>query len=480
MPTVGGECSFHPAYNGNILVNAMAVGIARADRLFRSAAAGVGNAVVYVGSRTGRDGIHGATMASATFDDEAEQQRPTVQVGDPFTGKLLIEACLELMATDAIVAVQDMGAAGLTSSAFEMASKGGLGLELDLDRVPQRETSMSAYEIMLSESQERMLMVLRPGGEEAAAAVFGKWGLEFAVIGRLTDTGRMVLRQHGREAADLPIRPLADGAPEYDRPWTPTLPAPAVTVSPDNSDPMAALRTILGGPAGASRRWIWEQYDHTVMGDTVGGPGGDAAVVRIHGTGRGLALTSDCTPRYCLADPVEGGRQAVAEAWRNLTAVGAAPLAVTDNLNFGDPERPEVMGQFVGCIKGMGEACLELDSRSSRQCLALQRTNGGRAATPVVGAVACGRSARGRHGAAGAAASLCLVARRRGLSAARSGGDVEGREGPPPPSISPPKCKGISGAPNPRRVSRPAMTFRMRAARRGGRTMHWPAGSALL
>ncbi|MYE00061.1 MAG: phosphoribosylformylglycinamidine synthase subunit PurL, partial [Alphaproteobacteria bacterium] len=361
VPTVGGECSFHPAYNGNILVNAMAVGIAPADRIFRSAAAGVGNAVVYVGSRTGRDGIHGATMASAGFDDEAEQMRPTVQVGDPFTGKLLIEACLELMATDAIQAVQDMGAAGLTSSSFEMASKGGLGVEIDLDRVPQREEGMSAYEIMLSESQERMLMVLRPGGEEAAEAVFGKWGLEFAVIGRLTETGRMVLAQHGQRVADLPIRPLADGAPEYDRPWAATPPAAPVAVSPGNSDPNAALKTILGGPAGASRRWIWEQYDHTVMGDTVAAPGGDAAVVRIHGTGRGLALTSDCTPRYCLADPVEGGRQAVAEAWRNLTAVGARPLAITDNLNFGDPERPEVMGQFVGCIRGMGEACRALD-----------------------------------------------------------------------------------------------------------------------
>ena len=439
VPTVGGECSFHPAYNGNILVNAMAVGIAPADRLFRSAAAGVGNAVVYVGSRTGRDGIHGATMASAAFDDEAERKRPTVQVGDPFTGKLLIEACLELMATDAIVAVQDMGAAGLTSSAFEMASKGGLGLELDLDSVPQREVGMSAYEIMLSESQERMLMVLRPGGEEAAAAVFGKWGLEFAVIGRLTDTGRMVLTQHGRHAADLPIRPLADGAPEYDRPWTPTPPAPAAAVPANNSDPMAALRTILGGPAGASRRWIWEQYDHTVMGDTVGGPGGDAAVVRIHGTGRGLALTSDCTPRYCLADPVEGGRQAVAEAWRNLTAVGAAPLAVTDNLNFGDPERPEVMGQFVGCIKGMGEACRALDFPVVSGNVSLYNETNGRAVlpTPVVGAVGLLDDLALGTGMAlpGPGLALVLVGETRGhLDRSLWLETVEGREdGPPPP-----------------------------------------------
>ena len=439
VPTVGGECSFHPAYNGNILVNAMAVGIAPADRLFRSAAAGVGNAVVYVGSRTGRDGIHGATMASAGFDDEAEQKRPTVQVGDPFTGKLLIEACLELMATDAIVAIQDMGAAGLTSSVFEMASKGGLGVELDLDCVPQREAAMSAYEIMLSESQERMLMVLRPGGEETAAAVFRKWGLEFAVIGRLTDTGRMVLGQHGRTAANLPIRPLADGAPEYDRPWTPTAPAPAVSVSSGGADPMAALKTILGGPAGASRRWIWEQYDHMVMGDTVGGPGGDAAVVRIHGTGRGLALTSDCTPRYCLADPVEGGRQAVAEAWRNLTAVGAQPLAVTDNLNFGDPERPEVMGQFVGCIQGMGEACRALDFPVVSGNVSLYNETNGQAVlpTPVVGAVGLLDDLSSRAGLAlpGPGLALVLVGETRGhLGRSLWLEAVEGREeGPPPP-----------------------------------------------
>ncbi len=439
VPTVGGECSFHPAYNGNILVNAMAVGIAPADRLFRSAAAGVGNAVVYVGSRTGRDGIHGATMASAAFDDEAEQQRPTVQVGDPFTGKLLIEACLELMATDAIVAVQDMGAAGLTSSAFEMASKGGLGVELDLDRVPQRETGMSAYEIMLSESQERMLMVLRPGGEDRAEAVFRKWGLEFAVIGRLTDTGRMALWQHGRPAADLPIRPLADGAPEYDRPWTPTPPAPAVQASRPDDDPIAALKAVIGGPAGASRRWIWEQYDHSVMADTVAGPGGDAAVIRIHGTGRGLALTSDCTPRYCLADPVEGGRQAVAEAWRNLTAVGAQPLAITDNLNFGDPERAHVMGQFVGCIQGMGEACRALGVPVVSGNVSLYNETNGRAVlpTPVVGAVGLLDDLACRVGMAIPEPDLALVliGETRGhLGRSLWLETVEGREeGPPPP-----------------------------------------------
>ena len=441
VPTVGGECSFHPAYNGNILVNAMAVGIAPAGRLFRAAAAGVGNAVAYAGARTGRDGIHGAAMASAAFDDEAAPQRPTVQVGDPFTGKLLIEACLELMATDAILAIQDMGAAGLTSSAFEMASRGGLGVALDLDLVPQREPGMSAYEIMLSESQERMLMVLRPGGEEAAEAVFRKWGLEFAVIGRLTDSGRMALSQHGRPAADLPIRPLADGAPEYDRPWTPTPPAPAAAIPPSrrSADPIAALRTVLGGPAGASRRWIWEQFDHSVMGDTVAGPGGDAAVVRIHGTGRGLALTSDSTPRYCLADPVEGGRQAVAEAWRNLTAVGARPLAITDNLNFGDPERPEVMGQLVGCIRGMGEACRALGLPVVSGNVSLYNETGGRAVlpTPVVGAVGLLDDLAARAGLAlpGPGLALVLAGETKGhLGRSLWLEAVEGREeGPPPP-----------------------------------------------
>ncbi len=442
VPTVGGECAFHPAYNGNILVNAMAVGIAPADRLFRSAAAGVGNPVVYVGARTGRDGIHGATMASAGFDDAAERQRPTVQVGDPFTGKLLIEACLELMASDAIQAVQDMGAAGLTSSAFEMASKGGLGLDLDLDRAPQREAGMNAYEIMLSESQERMLMVLRPEGEARAREVFARWDLEFAVIGRLTDTGRMVIRQHGERVADLPIRPLADGAPEYDRPWTPTPAAPAVRVSGAGRDPIRDLCRILGGPAGASRRWIWEQYDCSVMGDTVAGPGGDAAVVRIHGTGRGLALTSDCTPRYCLADPVMGGRQAVAEAWRNLTAVGARPLAITDNLNFGDPERPEVMGQLVGCIRGMGEACRALDFPVVSGNVSLYNETNGRAVlpTPVVGAVGLLEDLDRRAGLAlpRAGLALALVGESPGHLGRSLWLEVAlGREEGPPPPVDP-------------------------------------------
>ncbi|MEE8276816.1 MAG: phosphoribosylformylglycinamidine synthase subunit PurL, partial [Alphaproteobacteria bacterium] len=322
VPTVGGEINFDPAYDGNILVNAMTVGIAPAERIFTSAAAGVGLPVVYVGAKTGRDGIHGATMASAEFGADAEAKRPTVQVGDPFTEKLLIEACLELMAGDAIVAIQDMGAAGLTCSSVEMASGGGVGIELDLDRVPLRETAMSAYEIMLSESQERMLMVLRPGREAAARTVFEKWELDFAVVGQTTETGRLVVRQGGAVAADIPVAPLVEAAPEYDRPWRPTPKRPILDPAqvPAPGDLGDTLLRLMAAPDLASRRWVWEQYDHMVMADTVGRPGGDAAVVRVHGTDRALAMTTDCTPRYVLADPVEGGRQAVAEAWRNLTA----------------------------------------------------------------------------------------------------------------------------------------------------------------
>ena len=363
VPTVGGECNFDPAFDGNILVNAMTVGVADKARIFYSAAAGVGNPVVYVGSKTGRDGIHGATMASAEFSEETEAKRPTVQVGDPFTEKLLIEACLELMAGDAIVAIQDMGAAGLTCSSVEMASKGGLGIELDLDRVPVRETAMTPYEIMLSESQERMLMVLEPGREDAAARVFGKWGLDFAVVGRLTDSGRLVLRAGGEVVADIPISRLVEEAPRYTRERTETASRPVLDPGsvPAPDSPLRALERLLATPDLAAKRWIWEQYDHMVMADTVLRPGADAAVVRVHGTAKGLALTSDCTPRYCRADPHRGGVQAVAEAWRNLTAVGARPLALTDCLNFGSPERPEIMGQFAGCIEGMGEACRALD-----------------------------------------------------------------------------------------------------------------------
>ncbi|GAA4767045.1 phosphoribosylformylglycinamidine synthase subunit PurL [Stakelama sediminis] len=361
VPTVGGETNFHAAYDGNILVNAMTVGVAETAKIFYSAASGIGNPIVYVGSKTGRDGIHGATMASADFDEDSEEKRPTVQVGDPFTEKLLIEACLELMASDAIVAIQDMGAAGLTSSSVEMASKGGVGIELVMDDVPQREEGMTPYEMMLSESQERMLMVLKPGREAEAEAIFRKWELDFAVIGRVTDTGRMVLKWQGDTVCDIPLGPLADEAPSYDRPFTRTTPPEMPGDIPESSDIGADLLKLMGSPDLASRRWIWEQYDHMVGADTVQRPGGDAAVVRVHGTDKALAITTDCTPRYCHADPHEGGKQAIAEAFRNLSAVGAKPLATTDCMNFGNPQRPEIMGQFVGCIEGMAEACEALD-----------------------------------------------------------------------------------------------------------------------
>ena len=390
VPTVGGETNFHSSYNGNILVNAMTVGLARKDNIFYSAAAGVGNPVVYFGSKTGRDGIHGATMASAEFDENSEEKRPTVQVGDPFTEKLLIEACLELMATDVIVAIQDMGAAGLTSSSFEMASKGGLGVELDLDRVPMREEGMSAYEIMLSESQERMLMIIKPGKEDVARAIMDKWELDFAVIGTLTDTGRMVLKRHGEIVADLPIDPLAQASPEYDRPWVQPAKQPVIDAKDvENVCPADALKKLLACPDLASKRCIYEQYDHMVMGDTVQRPGGDAAVVRIHGRNKAVAITTDCTPRYCQADPHEGGRQAVAEAYRNLSATGAVPLAVTDNLNFGNPEKPEIMGQIVEAIRGMGEACRDLDFPVVSGNVSLYNETQGAAIqpTPAIGAV---------------------------------------------------------------------------------------------
>ncbi len=391
IPTVGGETNFHSSYDGNILVNAMTVGLADTNKIFYSAAAGIGNPVVYVGSKTGRDGIHGATMASAEFDDDSEEKRPTVQVGDPFTEKLLLEACLELMNTDAIVAIQDMGAAGLTSSSFEMADKGGVGIQLDLDHVPMREEAMTPYEIMLSESQERMLMVLKPGREEEARKIFEKWELDFSVIGTVTDTGRMVLTMNGETVADLPVAPLADAAPEYDRPWVKTeVPAaiPADQIA-ENNDLGAALLKIMGSSEIASRQWIWEQYDHMVMGDTIQRPGGDAAVVRIHGTDKALAITTDCTPRYCYADPETGGAQAIAETWRNITATGATPLAVTDCMNFGNPERPEIMGQFVGCIDGMRKACLELDYPVVSGNVSLyNETNGtGIHPTPAIGGI---------------------------------------------------------------------------------------------
>lgn len=390
VPTVGGEVNFHPSYNGNILVNAMTVGLAKQDKIFYSAAAGLGNPVVYVGSKTGRDGIHGATMASAEFNEDSEEKRPTVQVGDPFTEKLLIEACLELMNTDAIVAIQDMGAAGLTSSSFEMASKGGMGIEIDLDKVPARETGMTPFEFMLSESQERMLIILKPGSEPQAEAIFKKWELDFAVIGHLTDTGRMVLRFHGEQVGDLPIDPLAAASPEYDRPWVKTPPQKPLGRVNHPLPFVEALGKLIGSPDLSSRRWIWEQYDHLVRGDTAQVPGGDAAVVRVEGHAtKALAMTTDCTPRYVFADPVEGGKQAVAETWRNITAVGGRPLAITDNMNFGNPERPDIMGQFVGAVEGIREACLALDYPVVSGNVSLyNETNGkGILPTPAIGGV---------------------------------------------------------------------------------------------
>src|ERR1700757_4990757 len=389
VPTVGGEVNFHASYNGNILVNAMCVGLAKTDKIFKSAAKGSGNPVVYIGSKTGRDGIHGATMASAEFSEDSQEKRPTVQVGDPFTEKLLLEACLELMATDAIIAIQDMGAAGLTSSSSEMASKGGSGIELDLDKVPQREANMTAYEMMLSESQERMLAVLKPGREAQAEAIFKKWELDFAVIGITTDTKRLVVKHKGKIEADMPITALSDAAPVYERPYAERNPLTGEPAYDKTRNVLQALKTILASPDMASRRWVWEQYDNTVMADTVQVPGGDAAVVRVHGSQKALAITTDVTPRYCQADPLEGGKQAVAEAWRNLTAVGAKPLAVTDNLNYGNPQKPEIMWEIVAGIDGIGEACRALDFPViGGNCSLYNETNGeGILPTPAIGGV---------------------------------------------------------------------------------------------
>ena len=393
VPTVAGETNFDAGYNGNILVNAMCVGLADADKIFYSAAPSAGLPVVYFGSKTGRDGIHGATMASASFEAGDEEKRPTVQVGDPFAEKLLIEATLELMATGAVAAIQDMGAAGLTSSSVEMAGKGGVGIDLDLDKVPQRETGMTAYEMMLSESQERMLAILKPGREAEARRIFEKWGLDAETIGATTDTGRIVLRHGGAVVCDLPLAPLSDDAPLYDRPWVqpPLQPALAHHDIPAPTDWAADVLKVMYCPDVASKRWLWEQYDRHVMADTLedSATGADAGIVRVHGTRKAIAVTSDCTPRYVAADPYEGGKQAVAEAWRNLTAVGATPIAVTDNLNFGNPEKPEIMGQIVRAIDGMAEACRALDFPvvSGNVSLYNETDGAGIPPTPTIGAV---------------------------------------------------------------------------------------------
>ena len=388
VPTIAGEVRFHRSYNGNCLVNAFAAGLADSDKIFYSAASGVGLPVVYLGARTGRDGVGGATMASAEFDDTIEAKRPTVQVGDPFTEKRLLEACLELMASGAVVSIQDMGAAGLTCSAVEMGDKGGLGIKLQLDDVPQRETAMTAYEMMLSESQERMLMVLKPELEATARAIFDKWDLDFAIVGETIVEDRFLVMQGNTVKADLPLSKLASSAPEYDRPWVATPPAAPLGAVPA-IDPIAALRALIGSVNYAHKAWVYEQYDSMVLADTVRAPGLGAGVVRVHGSGKALAFTSDVTPRYVNANPYEGGKQAVAEAYRNLTAVGALPLATTDNLNFGNPEKPEIMGQLVGALQGIGEACIALAMPivSGNVSLYNETDGTGILPTPTIGAV---------------------------------------------------------------------------------------------
>ena len=388
VPTVGGEVRFHASYNGNCLVNAFAAGLADTDKIFYSVASGVGMPVVYLGAKTGRDGVGGATMASAEFDDTIEEKRPTVQVGDPFTEKRLLEACLELMASGAVISIQDMGAAGLTCSAVEMGDKGGLGIRLDLDLVPVRETNMTAYEMMLSESQERMLMVLKPELESVARAIFTKWDLDFAVIGETIAEDRFLIRLHGQIMADLPLSKLSSSAPEYDRPWVET-PAAAPLGPVPAIGAMDGLRALISSPNYAHKAWVWQQYDAQVMADTVRVPGHGAGVVRVHGTGKALAFTSDVTPRYVKANPYEGGKQAVAEAYRNLICTGARPLATTDNLNFGNPEKPEIMGQIVGAIKGIGAACIALDMPIVSGNVSLYNETDGTPIlpTPTIGAV---------------------------------------------------------------------------------------------
>ena len=388
VPTVGGEVRFHPAYNGNCLVNAFAAGLADTDKIFYSAASGVGMPVVYLGAKTGRDGVGGATMASAEFDDTIEDKRPTVQVGDPFTEKRLMEACLELMQTGAVISIQDMGAAGLTCSAVEMGDKGQLGIRLDLEKVPTREPNMTAYEMMLSESQERMLMVLRPEKETEAKAVFDKWDLDFAIVGETLPEDRFLIMHNGECKADLPLSALSGNAPEYDRPWVET-PAPEKMDDVPEIDPIDALKALIGSVNYSSKQWVYEQYDSQVMADTAERPGFGAGVIRVHGTGKKLAFTSDVTPRYVKANPELGGRQAVAEAYRNLISVGARPLASTDNLNFGNPEKPEIMGQFVGAIKGIGSAVAALNMPIVSGNVSLYNETDGNAIlpTPTIGAV---------------------------------------------------------------------------------------------
>ena len=392
VPTIAGQTSFDESYNGNILVNAMTLGLVKKNKIFYSKAAGLGKPVIYVGSKTGRDGIHGASMASAIFDEKIEEKKPTVQVGDPFTEKLLLEACLELMTGDSIIAIQDMGAAGLTSSSIEMASKGKLGIEINLNKVPCRETKMTPYEIMLSESQERMLIVLENGKEDLAKKIFDKWNLDFAVIGKTTNNKKIELYFDEKKVADIPVDTLVENSPMYDRKWKKAKLPKKIKIKKEdfkNLKVINILNKILSSPNICSKKWIWEQYDHTVMGDTIQKPGGDSGVVRVHGTNKAVAASVDSSAVYCWAHPLSGGKQIVCESWRNLIAVGAKPIAITNCLNFGSPENEENMGEFVECVQGLGEASLYLDFPvvSGNVSFYNQTKNIGIKPTPAIGGV---------------------------------------------------------------------------------------------
>ena len=392
VPTVAGQTSFDSSYNGNILVNAMTLGLVKKDKIFYSKAAGLGKPVIYVGSKTGRDGIHGASMASASFDDKIEEKKPTVQVGDPFTEKLLLEACLELMAGDSIIAIQDMGAAGLTSSSIEMASKGNLGIEINLNKVPCREKNMTPYEIMLSESQERMLIVLENGKEEQAKKIFDKWNLDFAVIGKTTNSENIELYFDNEKVANIPVNTLVENSPMYDRKWKKTKLPKKNKIKKEtiiNLKIIDVLKKVLANPNVCSKEWIWQQYDHTVMGDTIQKPGGDSGVVRVHGTNKAVAATVDSSAVYCWAHPLTGGKQVVCESWRNLIAVGATPIAITNCLNFGSPENEENMGEFVECVQGIGEAAeyLKFPVVSGNVSFYNQTKDIGIKPTPAIGGV---------------------------------------------------------------------------------------------